>query len=65
MYAELILLYMESFGVYFFVFTKINCSARQMQIVRLSDCHQATKGLQSSNYGLDPTLIKSQSQNIH
>lgn len=32
---------------------------------RFSDCHQATQGLQFNNYGLDPTLIKSQSQNIH
>lgn len=62
MCAELILLYTESFGVCFFIFTKINCSARQC---RFSDCHQATQGLQFNNYSLDPTLIKNQSQNIH
>lgn len=32
--AELI--YTESFGVCFFIFTKINCSARQMQVFWLS-----------------------------
>lgn len=34
--AELILLYTESFEVCFFIFTKINCSARQMQVFWLS-----------------------------
>lgn len=34
--AELILLYTESFGVCFLILSKINCSARQMQVFWLS-----------------------------